>query len=244
MKFPIIASLLLAEALCAASARAEGNEPSYRQSYVILIKGDIAGSENVTEGRDGDGNILSASDHEVFVTDGLGTKRMAFATKLQLAKESYAPLHYSYRYTTGESGDSYEVVVKDGQINRTLIRNGRMSEAKALLKPDTIILDFNVYHQYDYLVRRYDAAKGGRQLFSDFVPLIGSDIPIALTSLGNGELRHEKGSLAVSNYKIEFVGISGGSLSVDKNGRLVRLVIPNQDLEVLRKDLLPAKSSD
>ncbi len=48
----------------------------------------------------------------------------------------------------------------------------------------------------------------------------------------------------MSNYKIEFVGISGGSLSVDKNGRLVRLVIPNQDLEVLRKDLLPAKSSD
>ena len=76
------------------------------------------------------------------------------------------------------------------------------------MQPNTVILDFNVYHQYDYLVRRYDAAKGGRQLFSDFVPLIGNDIPLAVTSIGEAELKFEKGSMAVSNYRVEFVGIA------------------------------------
>jgi hypothetical protein len=58
--------------------------------------------------------------------------------------------------------------------------------------------------------------------------------------MGDAQLKYEKGSLAVSSYSVEFVGISGGTLSVDKNKRLVRLVIPAQDLEVVRKDLLPA----
>ena len=49
--------------------------------------------------------------------------------------------------------------------------------------------------------------------------------------------------MAVTSYSVEFVGIAGGTLSVDKNERLVRLVIPAQDLEVVRKDLLPPATS-
>jgi len=30
----------------------------------------------------------------------------------------------------------------------------------------------------------------------------------------------------------------GGTLAINKNGRLVRLVIPSQELEVVRRDLL------
>lgn len=230
--------LLLDAAICAMPACAGDNAPAYAEAYTIVIKGSIAGSERVTETLDSAGNILSVSDHEIFMTDGLGTKRMAFATKMLLAKNTYAPISYSYKYTTGENSDSYEVAIKGGQIKRTLTRNGHSSEVTAPFHANTVILDFNVYHQYDYLVRQYDSTKGGRQLFSDFVPLIGNDISFALTALGEGDLKFENGSLAVSNYKIEFVGIAGGTLSMDKNKRLVRLLIPAQDLEVVRKDLL------
>lgn len=235
---------LFGMALCAASVPADDNAPFYKQSYTVVIKGIIAGNESVTEKTDAAGNILSESDHEIFMTDGLGTKRMAFATKMQLAKSTYAPVFYSYKYTTEGAGDSYEVAVKDGTIRRTLTRSGRTSEVAAPLNPNTVILDFNVYHQYDYIVRKYDEAKGGRQVFNDFVPLIANDIPIALTSLGDGMLQSEKGSLAVTNYKLEFVGIAGGTLSMDKDKRLVRLIIPNQDLEVVRKDLLPENQAN
>lgn len=236
--------LLVGLVLCAMPAGGGDNAPVYEQTYAIVIKGDIAGSEKVTETTDAAGNILSSSDHEIFVTDGLGAKRMAFTTKMQLAKSTYTPISYSYKYTTGESGDFYEVAVTGGLIKRTLTRNGHSSEVTLPLQANTVILDFNVYHQYDYLIRQYDITKGGRQLFSDFVPLIGNDIPVALTSLGEGDLKFENGSLAVSNYRIEFVGIGGGSLSVDKDKRLVRLLIPTQDLEVVRKDLLPGNANN
>jgi len=236
--------LLAGAALAAMPSAADDKAPVYEQSYVIVIKGGIAGSEKVTETTDTAGNILSSSEHEIFITDRLGTKRMAFSTKMQLAKNTYVPISYSYRYDTGENSDSYEVAVKGGQIKRVLTRNGHTSEATAPLQANTVILDFNVYHTYDYLIRRYDTAKGGRQLFSNFVPLIGNDISLAVTSLGDGELQSAAGSLAVSNYNIEFVGIAVGTLCVDKAGRLVRLVLASQDLEVVRKDMLAANPAN
>ena len=223
---------------CAMPAGAGDKAPAYTQSYAILIKGGLAGNENVTETANEAGDVLSASEHEIYVSDGLGTKRMTFITKMHLAKNTYAPVSYSYKYTSGDAGDSYDVTVKGALIQRILTRSGRTSEATAPVQPNTVILDFNVYHHYDYLVRRYDAVKGGRQIFSDFVPLIGNDIQLALTLMGDTELKYEKGSVAVSSYRVEFVGITGGTLSVDKDKRLVRLVIPTQDLEVVRKDLL------
>lgn len=227
--------------LMAVPAVAEDTAPIYKQTYTILIKGIRAGSESVAESIDETGNIRASSEHEIFITDGLATKRMAFVTKMQLAKNTYHPIAYSYTYTTAGSGDSYEVAVKNDQIQRKLIRSGHATEATAPFQPNTVIQDFNVYHQYDYIVRRYDAAKGGRQLFSNFVPLIAMDIPVAVTYQGEAELTAASGSIPVSNYTFEFVGIANVTLAVDKDKRLVRLAIPTQDLEVVRKDLLPAE---
>jgi hypothetical protein len=232
--------LLLGTLFLGLTAEASDAVPVYEQSYTILIKGSIAGSEKVTETINEAGSILSASDHEIFVTDTLGVKRMTFATKMQLAKSTYTPISYSYKYTSGDAGDFYDVAVKGAQIKRTLSRKGHISEVTVPFQTNTVILDFNVYHQYDYVVRQYDGNKGGRQVFSDFVPLIGNDISFALTSLGSGELNSANGSMTVSNYRVEFVGVATGILSVDKNKRLVRLLIPTQDLEVVRADLLPA----
>jgi hypothetical protein len=219
------------------------NAAGYSQTYTILIKGSVAGSEIVTEKITETGDRISDSEHDIIITDGLETKRMTFATRMVLSKDTLRPISYTYKYTTGNTGDSYDVAVKDAKVTRTLRRGGHTSEVTVPLQPDMVILDFNVYHQYDYLVRRYDNKKGGRQSFADFIPLIGSDIPIALTFLGNSILELEKGKLPVRNFRIEFVGIRTGTVSIDKNGRLVQLLISDQDLEVVRKDLLDETSS-
>ena len=222
----------------AISADAQNAASGYSQSYAILIKGALAGNETVTETTSESGDLVSTSDHEIVVTDGLETKRMTFSTKMVLAKGTWTPVSYTYKYTTGAIGDSYEVAIKNAKISRILTRGGRTSEVNVPVPLNMVIVDFNVYHQYDYLIRKYDAAKGGRQLFADFVPLIGDDIPLALTFLGNVDLNFEKGTIPARNFKIEFVGIWNGSLFVDADGRLLRLLIPAQDLEVVRKDLL------
>ena len=76
-------------------------------------------------------------------------------------------------------------------------------------------------------------------IFADFIPIIANDIPIALTYLGSSDMKFKKFNLNVRNFQVEFLDIWTGTLSVDENDRLVRLNMPAQDLEVIRKDLVP-----
>jgi hypothetical protein len=237
-------ALLLGLAFFADWALAKDINADYSQSYVIFIKGAVAGNETVTEKNDEAGNLVSSSDHELFVTDGLEVKRMAFTTKMVLSKDKKTTLSLSFQYTTGGgAGDSYDIHVTNGQVTRTLNKGGQSTEASIPLESKMVIFDNTVYHHFDYLVPHYDFKKGGRQLFQYFVPVIGNDIPLALTFLGDENLELKNGKQAIRNFKIEFANIWGGSFAVDKDGRLIRLVIPTQSLEVVRKDILDSIKS-
>lgn len=219
--------------LCGAGHALDG---AYSQSYAIFIKGSAAGSETVTEKISENGDLVSDSEHDMLVTDGLETKRMSFATRMVFAGKLRTPVSYEYRYTSGGTGDAYSVSIRDAQARRVLTRGGRTSEISVPFTPDMVILDFNVYHQYDYVIRRYDMKRGGRQIFANFVPLIGNDIQLAITYQGEADLNSK--SVRVRNYQVEFVGIVTSTASMDKDGRLVRLAIPIQGIEVVRKDLI------
>jgi len=78
-------------------------------------------------------------------------------------------------------------------------------------------------------------------VFSDFIPVIGNDLQLAVTRLEDSQLAYAKGSIPVRNFKIEFIGVRAGNYSTEENGRLVRLIMREQDLEVVRKDLVPDK---
>jgi len=230
--------------LFAVGARAQSASSDYSQSYVILMKGQPAGIERVTESRNDSGDIVSKSDHEIYITDGLETRRMAFSTRMTLSKGDGSPVFYSYKYTTGNSADGYEVTVRNGRIRRVLTRGGITNAMDVAAPLNLVIVDFNVYHHFDYLVRRYDFRQGGRQVSADFIPLIGTDISVALTHLEEGALDLPKGTIPANSFKIEFVGVWSGSLFADKEGRLLRLVIPAQELEVVRADLVPPAETE
>jgi hypothetical protein len=232
-----IVLLLLGLFLFASVVDASDDKESYSQSYTILIKGEAAGSENVKETRGASGELISTSEHEIFVSDGLETKRMAFSTKMVLAKSTMEPKSYSFQYTTEGIGDSYEVHIEGGQVHRTLNRKGQTSSVSVPWQPNMVILDVNVYHLYDYVIPKYNMKKKGRQVFADFQPVIGTDIPLALTYLGDENLEYKQNSISVKHFRMELVNRTG-TVSVDKDGRLIRLLIPSQDLQVMRTDLL------
>jgi len=211
----------------------------YAQSYSIFIKGLLAGKEEVAEHLDEDGNLVTDSQHEFLLTAGLRDNRMAFVTTMVLAKKDASLLRYTYRMTSGTAGDSYEVRVHGGNLVRTLKRDGKISEGGQPMEPDILIVDYNVYHHYDNLVRRYNVEQGGKQTFKNFLPLIATTLTIALTRLEDTELEHSRGKIAVRNFRVEHVGLWAGTMSVDDEMRLVRLVVKDMYLEVLRQDVAP-----
>ena len=151
---------------------------------------------------------------------------------------------YACWYKTGQSGnsgDSYDVSVQNGLITRVLNRNGQSVTVTAPFTPNMVIVDFNVYYQYEYLVRRYDRKKRGTQIFDNFIPVIGNDIPLKVTLLGDEKLRFGENTVEASRFRIESADIHTATLFADKNNRLVLLENPAQALKVIRKDLHPLK---
>jgi hypothetical protein len=216
--------------------------PLYTQTYAIYIRNAFAGTETVSERLDNDGNRVVTSQHEILVIDTNETNRLAFETTTVFVKDTVAPMSYSYKYLSGSAKDYYDVTIKAGRITRVLSRGGKISEITAAVPPSMVILDVNVYHQYDLIARLYDFKKGGRQTFNNFLPPIGTDMPLAITWLEDSKLQWAQGVIPVRNFKIEFVGVRSGNLSTDMKGRLVRLIMREQDLEVVRKDLVPDKN--
>lgn len=232
---PGLALLLLTALLAVPGAAAEGD---YAQSYVILINGEPAGSEVVRESAGADGTLTSVSEHEIVITDGIEANRMAYTARMVFSA-AREPVSYRFQYTSGASGDSFEVSVAGGQITRVLTRSGQTSEVSIPAPPDMVIFDFNVYHQADAIAARYDAKKGGRQTFANFIPVVGADLPLEVTATGTGRMKTPAGDMEVRTFRLDLAGIWTGNLTVDGGNRLVRLVIPARNLEVVRADLMP-----
>jgi hypothetical protein len=212
------------------------SDDRYTQTYVVLINNEIAGTETVTEEKDRSGAETYTSEHELLVNDGLTKNRMVFSTKMVFSRGTRNLRTYACWYKTGQNGNSYDVTVKDGQITRVLTYNGQ-SVVTAPFKPNMVIVDFNVYYQYEHLIRRYDRKKRGTQVFDNFIPVIGNDIPMRVTLLGNETLRFGENNIEVSRFRVESANINTATLFVDKDNRLVVLESPAQELKVIRKDL-------
>ena len=214
------------------------DEP-YMQTYVILINGEKAGTETVTEEKDGSGNVISTSEHELLVAEGSAKNHMVFSTRMTLSKGAKNIRTYVCRYKTGQSGDSYEASVQNGRITRVLTRNGQPGVASSPFTSNMVIVDFNVYHHYEYLARRYDRKKKGTQTFANYIPIIGNDIPMKVTLIEDEILIFGEKTVEASRFIVELANIHTATLFMDKNNRLVALENPAQDLKVIREDLLP-----
>lgn len=214
------------------------------QSYVILINNENAGIETVIEDKDNSGAFVFTSEHELFVNDGTTRSRLIFSTKMVFSRGTRTLQTYACRYKTGQGGDSYDVSVKNGQITRVLTRNGQSVEVTAPFTSNMVIVDFNVYYQYEQLIRRYDLKKKGPQVFANFIPVIGNDIPLKVTWLDDETLRFGEKTIETSRFRIESADIQTTTLFVDKNNRLAVLENPAQELKVIRKDLLFGAEND
>ena len=237
MKFAIGVLFFAFSALTLTAA----DEP-YTQTFVIMIENENSGTETVTEEKDRSGAIIYTSEHELLVNDSQTKNRMAFSTRMVFSRGAKNLQTYTCWYKTGQngnSGDSYDVSVKDGRITRVLTRNGQSVEITASFTQNMVVVDFNVYYQYEYLIRRYDRKKKGTQVFDNFIPVIGNDIPMKVTFIGDETLSFDEMNIETSRFRVESADIHTATLFVDKNNRLVVLENPSQGLRVIRKDLLP-----
>ena len=95
--------------------------------------------------------------------------------------------------------------------------------------PEIVVLDNNLYSQYEVLAGLYDRDKGGAQTFSVLVPQELTPGMVTVESLGQQDW---------NGKKLEELRVSSEDLEIDlflDGKKLMRLVAPSSNAEVVRQ---------
>jgi hypothetical protein len=96
--------------------------------------------------------------------------------------------------------------------------------------PQIVVLDNNAYNQYAILARLYDREKMGAQTFSVLVPQEMTPGSVTVDSLGEitaGSAKFEELRVKTADLEVD--------LYLDSNHRLMRLVAPSSNAEIVRE---------
>lgn len=139
------------------------------------------------------------------------------------------PVSYTWS-TEGAKKASAEIQFQNSVATVNLHLEGRkpFTQQFTFSNPMVVVLDNNLYHQYEILARLYDHAKKGSQTFAVLVPQEMTPGSVTVESLS------EPTESAVGELKVQTADLEV-DLYVDAKWRLMRLVAPASNAEVVRK---------
>ncbi|HTV58437.1 MAG TPA: hypothetical protein VMJ93_06160 [Verrucomicrobiae bacterium] len=190
----------------------------------ILINGTQAGEEEFEISRSGSGWTVRGSSQ-------LATQQgsMRISGNLSLRPDG-SPLHYDWT-TQGPKKASSTIDFNGTSATAELHVEGMRpySQTFTFSSPRIVVLDNNLYHQYDVLAHLYDWQKKGIQTFAVLVPQELTPGTITLDSVGkqdfNGKSCEE---LVAKTEDLE--------LDVYVDGpRLMGIVVPSSGVQILRE---------
>jgi len=231
MTFTLAMGLAIAVAAAFLARRADvGAAPSNTSALVpdkgtfkILVNGQQVGREEFEIGPNGS-DWFAHGTSEVQSPDG----PVHISGTLQFHADG-TPVHYQWS-TEGKKKASAAISFS----NLTATIETQMEGAKPYTQQFTFnsspiaVLDNNLYHQYAVLAHLYDGEKKGPQTFSVLVPQELTPGTVTVDSLGMQD---------VSGKKLEELTVKTTDLEIDlylDNGRLMRLVAPGNNAEIVR----------
>jgi hypothetical protein len=194
--------------------------------FRILANGQPLGTEEFEIRPNGD-HWLAQGTTDVKPAQGAATR---VNSRLTLQPDG-APLSY-YWSTEGAKKASADISFQGNVATIVLRVEGAkpFTQQFTFSSPQIVVLDNNAYNQYAVLARLYDRAKMGTQTFSVLVPQELTPGSVTVDSLGE---------ITAGNGKFEELRVRTADLEVDlyldSSHRLMRLVAPASNAEVVRE---------
>ena len=191
--------------------------------FKILVNGQVMGKEEFEIGSSG-GGWLAHGNSEITTPQGV-TK----VTGTLTAHPDGSPQHYDWA-TQGVKKASAAISFNADVATAELHVEGARPYTQQFTfeSPMVVILDDNMYHQYQILADLYDAGKGGTQTFTVLVPQELTPGRVTVDSLGKQD---------VDNKKMEELRVKTEDNEIDlylDGPKLMRLVAPAANAEVIR----------
>ncbi len=144
------------------------------------------------------------------------------------------PLSYTWSQKGTQSSQlSIDFRAQPAHVRYKTVR-GQDDQRDFHLEKDVVVLDDNVFHQYQLAVARYDAAKAGQQAFRAFIPQEALPGTITLNSLGADQVRVEEKTLTLRHFLLS-TELAQINLWVDDQGHLQKVSTPDSQFQVMRK---------
>ena len=204
--------------------KATGLAPD-KGKFKILVNGQPSGKEEFEITSSG-GNWLAKGNSEIQTPQG--------ATKITGSLTTRAdgtPEHYDWS-TQGAKKASAAIAFNADVATAELHMDGARPYTQQFTfnSPNVVILDDNMYHQYQILANLYDMDKKGAQTFAVLVPQELTPGNVTVEWLGKQD---------VDNKKMEALRVKTEDNEIDlylDGSKLMRLVAPAANAEVIREN--------
>jgi len=209
-----------------APASASGLLAADKGKFRISANGQPVGTEEFEIRPNGD-HWIAQGTTDLKAAQGPATR---VTSRLSLQPDG-TPLSYSWS-TEGAKKASADISFQGNVATIVLHVEGAkpFTQQFTFTSPQVVILDNNAYHQYEILARLYDREKKGTQTFSVLVPQEVTPGSITVESLGestSGSAKFEELRVRTADLEVD--------LYLDSNRRLMRLVAPASNAEVVRE---------
>jgi pimeloyl-ACP methyl ester carboxylesterase len=200
--------------------------------YTIFLRGVPVGREELVVREDATGTTITAQGR-------LGAPLNVVTRR---AEVKYSADGSPERFSLEGSANGADVVVRTSFANGTAQTEGNQGTAKIAtshpFSPQTVVLPNGVFALYEALANRLSRVTAGAELRVYVLPL--AEIGVRVVSDQPERIQVGTSFLNVQRYDLLFSNPGGDlavSLTAGDGGRLIRLSIPAQALEVVREDV-------
>jgi len=230
----------LAVALTAPAALYEARAEAAQQApaavkptgYTVFLRGTPVGREEVTVREDATGTTITAQGR-------LGAPLNVVTRRAEM---KYTADGTPERFSLDGSANGSDVSVRTSFVNGTAQTEGNQGTAKIAtshqFSPQAIVLPNGVFSLYAALADRLSKVTAGAELKAYILPL--AEIGVRVVSDQPERIQVGTSFLNVQRYDLLFNNPGGDlavSLTAGDGGRLIRLSIPAQAIEVVREDV-------
>jgi pimeloyl-ACP methyl ester carboxylesterase len=200
--------------------------------YTIFLRGTAVGREELTVREDATGTTITAQGR-------LGAPLNVVTRRAEMR---YTTDGAPERFTLEGTVNGSDVSVRTSFTNGTAQTEGNQGTAKIAtshpFSPQTVVLPNGVFSLYAALADRLSRVTAGAELRAYILPL--AEIGVRVISDQPERIQVGTAFLDVQRYDLLFSNPGGDlavSLTAGDGGRLIRLSVPAQAIEVIREDV-------